>query len=138
MSIRNAALSKIHIAKTQLGMVDEDYRAMLMRVAGVTSSTKLNAAGLDAVLKEMVRLGFKPVSKSKKAGQRPNPPASRDALMGKLEAQLAEAGRPWAYADGMAKRMYGVDKCDWLDGVQLQGLIAAMYRDAQRHGRVTR
>lgn len=137
MTARNSALAKIHIAKTQLGMVDTDYRAMLQRVAQVDSASKLDRAGQDKVLAEMVRLGFKPVTRSTK-GKRPNPPASREALIGKIEAQLAEAGRGWAYAEGIGKRMYGIEKCDWLNATQLQGVIAALYKSAVKNGRNVR
>lgn len=134
MTVRNSALAKIHIAKSQLGMVDADYRAMLQRVAQVDSASKLDRAGQDKVLAEMVRLGFQPVKTSRK-GKRPNPPASREALISKIEAQLAEAGKNWGYADGIGKRMFGIEKCDWLNATQLQGVIAALYKAAVKHGR---
>lgn len=134
MTARQAALAKIHIAKTQLGMQDADYRAMLQRVANVDSAGKLDRAGQDRVLDELVRLGFKPTASTKK-GKRPNPPASKEALISKVEAQLAEAGKSWAYADGIGKRMYGVEKCDWLTVSQLQGVIAALYKAALKQGR---
>ena len=49
----------IHVAKAQLGMEDEDYRAMLARVAGVASSAQLDAAGFERVTAELERLGFR-------------------------------------------------------------------------------
>ena len=137
MTARNAALAKIHIAKTQLGMDDSSYRSMLQRVAQVDSASKLDRAGQDKVLAELQRLGFAPRTAARK-GKRPNPPAGRDALISKIEAQLTEAGRPWAYAHGIAMRMYQVEKCDWLDARQLQGVIAALYRDAVKHERKVR
>ncbi|WP_374348574.1 gp16 family protein [Chitinimonas sp.] len=137
MTARTAALAKIHIAKQQLAMDDASYRALLQRVALVDSASKLDRAGQDAVLAEMQRLGFKPARNSH--GKRPKPPASRAGLIAKIEAQLAEAGRPWSYADGIARRMYAVDKVDWLtDPAQLQAVIAALYLDAKRHQRSTR
>ncbi|MCO2667365.1 regulatory protein GemA, partial [Pseudomonas aeruginosa] len=38
MSLRAVNLAKIHIAKAQLGMDDDTYRALLARVAGVRSA----------------------------------------------------------------------------------------------------
>ena len=35
---RNPALAKIHIAKKELAMADDTYRAMLQNIAGVSSS----------------------------------------------------------------------------------------------------
>jgi len=55
--------------------------------------------------------------------------------MGKIEAFLAEAKRSWAYADGMALRMFKVERVEWLDPGQLQKMVAALTYDARRHGR---
>lgn len=41
MSLRAVNLAKIHIAKAQLGMDDDTYRALLARVAGVRSAKDL-------------------------------------------------------------------------------------------------
>ena len=41
MSIKKAQLAKVHIAKQQLGMDDDSYRALLARVAGVKSAKDL-------------------------------------------------------------------------------------------------
>ena len=84
---------------------------------------------------EFRRLGFVP-KPAKKAGRKaPRPPRSRQAEMKKVEALLAEAGRPWAYADGMAKRMFDVERVDWLDDDQLHRLMTALIIDAKRQGR---
>lgn len=48
----------IHHAIRKLGMADEDYRAMLQRVANVESSKALDEGGFDAVMLELKRLGF--------------------------------------------------------------------------------
>ena len=40
-SQRNKDLAKIHIAKKQLGLDDDSYRAMLQMVAGVNSAAHL-------------------------------------------------------------------------------------------------
>lgn len=60
MNIRRAQLAKIHIARQQLNMDDESYRAMLQRVAGVKSSKDLGPRQMSAVLAAFQRLGFVP------------------------------------------------------------------------------
>jgi len=55
--------------------------------------------------------------------------------MSKIEAFLAEAGRPWSYADGMAKRMFKVERLTFCTPVHLNKIIAALTYDARRHGR---
>jgi len=59
MSISNAQKSVIHVARHQLQMADGDYRALLQRVAGVSSSVDLDDAGFTAVMAEFERLGFR-------------------------------------------------------------------------------
>lgn len=127
-------LAKIHIAKKELGMDDDTYRAMLQNVAGVRSAKELNAAGAAKVLAHLKRCGWKPKTAAK-VGRKPKPPAGRGAVMGKVEALLAEAKRPWEYAHAMALRMFQVEKVDWLDDQQLQKLMAALIYDAKRHER---
>jgi phage gp16-like protein len=51
-------ISLIHLARNRLAMVDDDYRALLKRVSGVTSSKQLDDAGFTAVMDEFRRLGF--------------------------------------------------------------------------------
>lgn len=48
----------IHHATRKLCMADEDYRAMLRRVARVESCKALDEVGFDAVMLEFKRLGF--------------------------------------------------------------------------------
>ena len=44
--------AQIHIAKQQLGLTEEDYRALLARTAGVSSSKGLTDRNVGAVLHE--------------------------------------------------------------------------------------
>jgi len=131
MNRRNQQLSKIHIAKKELAMDDDSYRAMLARVAGVTSAKDLGPRQVGAVLSEFERLGWKP----KPGRAKPNAAADRQKLVGKIEAQLAEAKRPWDYADALAQRLYKVERLEWLDAKQLGGVVTALAKDAERHGR---
>lgn len=128
---RNQQLSKIHIAKKDLGLDDDSYRAMLMRIAGKTSSKDLSPLQTANVLRELERLGWQP----KRGPAKPKPAADRAKLVSKIEAQLADAGRSWAYAVGIAKRLYKVEKVEWLNPEQLRGVVAALAYDAKRHGR---
>lgn len=131
MNRRNQQLSKIHIAKKDLGLDEETYRALLSRITGQSSAKDLDPLQVAKVLQEFERLGWK----SKQGRGKPKPAADKAKLVGKIEAQLAEAGRPWDYGDGLAKRMYNVDRLEWLDAEQLGGVVAALAKDAKRHGR---
>ncbi|SDA18170.1 Mu-like prophage protein gp16 [Pseudomonas sp. NFPP10] len=138
MNRRNLQLSKIHIAKKDQGLDDETYRALLKRVANVTSAKDLTPRQIGAVLAEFERLGWQPKAKPKSNGRAaPNVAPDRQKLVGKIEAFMAEAGRPWEYADGMALRMFKVERVEWLNAKQLGSLVSALTYDAQRNGRPT-
>jgi phage gp16-like protein len=57
--LRRAEIAQIHIAKSQLGMDDDTYRAMLWSVGRVRSSSDLDWRGRKAVLDHLKRSGFK-------------------------------------------------------------------------------
>ncbi|MEQ8195017.1 MAG: DUF1018 domain-containing protein, partial [Rhodospirillales bacterium] len=59
MPLPRNKISLIHVAKSRLGLGDEDYRALLMRVAGVESSRDLDNFDFNQVMAEFQRLGFK-------------------------------------------------------------------------------
>lgn len=65
-SNREGMVRKLHVGRKQLGLEDTDYRALLARVTGKTSSTQCSEGELDLVLKEMKRLGFRGKSPSGK------------------------------------------------------------------------
>lgn len=135
MIVSKRDLAKIHIARKDLGLDEETYRALLMRVAGVDSAAQLKVRKVAAVLDEFQRLGWKPRKPARAGRASPRPALSREALVSKIEAQLAEAARPWAYADALALRMFQVERVEWLDVDQLRRLVAALAYDARRHGR---
>lgn len=134
-AMRNGQIAKIHIAKAQLGLDDDEYRALLGRVAGVSSAKDLNPRQMGAVLAAFEKLGWQPKAPAKQGRKRPNVKTTKQLLLGKIEAQLADAGRPWAYADAMALRICKVERLEWCDEVQLQKIVAALNYDANRHGR---
>jgi len=53
-------LAKVQIARRQLALAEDDYRALLERVTGRTSSKGLPDGALEAVLAEFRRLGWQP------------------------------------------------------------------------------
>lgn len=58
MTKGDTRVQRIKIAQKQLGIEDDDYRAMLERLTGKRSAAKLTGPELDKVLAEMARLGF--------------------------------------------------------------------------------
>ncbi|WP_031438203.1 gp16 family protein [Methylobacter tundripaludum] len=128
---KNSELAMIHIAKKQLGMDDDTYRAMLKQVAGVNSASELTEKTRAKVLDHLKKVGFK-ASKHKGRPHNLDTKAGNAKQLSKIEALLADAGRPWAYAASMAKRMYKKDALEFCSGTELAGIIAALVKDAKK------
>ena len=132
--ISRAITAKIHIARQQLGLDDADYRALLGRVAGVTSSKQLNDRTAGRVLRELERLGFQPKPGTKTRGKPHNFNQMREEIT-KIEALLADMKLPWSYADSIAKRMYKIERCAWLKRPDhFAGIIAALHVEQKKQG----
>ena len=69
--------AKIHIAKSQLGLDDEIYRAILKDSTGKTSCAKMNFAELMMVLHAMEQRGFKAKKPANKGGKRYSKPSGQ-------------------------------------------------------------
>lgn len=63
---RQTELAQIHIAKKDLGLDDDTYRSILLRIGGHTSSAKLDLSGRHKAIEEFKRLGWKPKRKCKR------------------------------------------------------------------------
>lgn len=65
-------IALIQVAKTQLGLTDDDYRAVLKRYGNADSSKDLDDAGFTAVMAHFERCGFTSTAKKRNFGnQRP-------------------------------------------------------------------
>ena len=85
MTTTKQQLAMVHIAKKQLALTDEDYRAILVRQTGKDSSRDCTTEDLDRVLREFKRLGWTPKAKSSAISDRP--------YVRKIYALWNEAGR---------------------------------------------
>jgi phage gp16-like protein len=120
--ISNAKKAMIHVAKNQIGMTEDEYRALLSSV-GVKSSKDLNNKTFGDVMDRFKELGFKPKKSSRKTD---NLPRSKSALMKKLEAIILDMGLDWSYADAIAKSRFKVDRVQWLEPAPLRKLVQMM------------
>ena len=154
--IKLAELAKIHIAKKALGLDDDTYRALLRKIIdlnpahitalgktkafeGVISAKYLTVKGRTAVLEHLKAAGF--TGKAAYPGRPHNTDSSTAgtaAQLRKIEALLADAGRPWAYATAMATRMYKKSKLEFCNSQELAGLITGLTKNATREGRQER
>lgn len=134
---RRRQLAAIHVLASKKLLLDRDtYVALLQRVAGVRSSADLDGPGRDRVLDEMRRLAGEGQRQMRNAVNLPDAPQNvRDelaAMVSKVGAILAERGKCWNYAHGTAKRMFKVQRVEWLRPDQLHRLVAALSFDQRR------
>lgn len=89
--ISAASISLLHVAKRQLDLDDDMYRALLERSAGVRSATELDERGFVAALRELERCGFqRPPVPVKCAADRTERPT--DAQWHRLETLAQKVG----------------------------------------------
>jgi hypothetical protein len=126
---RKRDLGRIHILAGQLKLDRETYEVMLWAQARVRSSADLDDHGRRAVIAHLESL----ISKRPKSAY-PDRPRNADLAsrreMKKIEALLADAGLPWAYGIGLARRMYNKQRLEFCHPGELGGIIAALERAA--------
>lgn len=129
--IDNNKKAVIHIAKTQTGMTEDEYRDLLSSV-GVESSKDLTPAKFKKLMKRFENLGFQSKGSKHRA-----PASSKARLTGKIKAMIVSMDLTEAYADSIAKRMFLVDKYIWCDADQLRKITAAlMYKKRKAERRI--
>lgn len=136
---RRSLLTKVHIAKKDLGLDDDAYRAILGR-HGVESSGALDMKGLEKLLTHMEKLGWE--STPKQAKPRINaehitiPDTDPLARQKRYALALAKV-LGWSLL-GLQKRIkqqFGVENIIWLaDQASLQTLIKDMTNRCRKKG----
>lgn len=125
---RKSLLAQIHLAKKHLALSEDAYRAILAERFGVDSAALLDVPGLHGLVRHFEALGWTPERK-------PSPRAAIHPLCKRIWAQCYSLGRPVpAYADGVAKQMYGIDKLVWLDPTQLRAITTALAKQQSKEG----
>jgi hypothetical protein len=133
-SARNPRLAKVHIARKDLELTDDCYRAILARITGQESSAGLDPAQLDAVLAEFKRLGWsaKPKAAPAAGGLR-HRPASGKAEVRKVFAIWGDMCRlniptinNRAGLIAFVQRMTDVDDPEWMNSEQARVVIEAL------------
>ncbi|SDB03463.1 Mu-like prophage protein gp16 [Desulfonatronum thiosulfatophilum] len=133
---RKGLLAQIHIGRKALGLDDDSYRDMLEAATGKRSCADMRLGELVSICMRLEKIALAQgveLSKPKHPGK----PANMDTdgkgpLLGKIEALLAEGKRPWSYAHGIAKRMYGSERVEWLTSRQLGSVVTALVKAQQK------
>ena len=134
---RNKQLAAIHVLASKRLRLDRDtYVALLQRVGNVSSSADLDQRGRAKVLDELRRLADEGQQQMRNAVNLPDAPQNvRTEIAGmvaKVGAILAELDKSWNYAHGTAKRMFRVQRVEWLRADQLHKLVAALSYSQKR------
>lgn len=61
MPLNRKQIAILHVAKSKLGISEAEYRAALVQIAGVESSTELDRGGFEALMGFFEYLGFEPL-----------------------------------------------------------------------------
>lgn len=139
---RKRTLGAIHATSKQLGLDDDTYRSLVARVSAEhgpaqRSCAKCTPVQLNAIANELRRIAGKPAQDAQNARKwAGKPKGDLSPQLAKIEALLADAGREWAYAHGLTKRLCkGVARVEWCNPDQLAKVIAALQIDADRRAR---
>lgn len=137
---RRGMLAKVHIAKKQLGLTDDDYVAVLIRETGHDSAGKCNQAELEKALRAFERQGF--TTKAKAPGARRGGPSAADhPAARKARAMWISLGLLGAIGDtsehaleAFARRQLHCDRLQWANQALVYKLVEALKAIAERHG----
>ena len=107
-------LAKIHVAKNQLNLDDDQYRDVLRRVTGKDSAAQCRYSQLVNLINEFKALGWK--TPKKKAFRRTPFDGIKKiyALWGELQALEAVQSTDKTALDAFCKKYTGVDATEWL------------------------
>lgn len=133
--ISNATLAAIHVAKKQLNLEDDDYRAMLRAEAGVASAQDLDDAGARRVMLWFDNHGFKRTGTSKgtAADRRPIVKKAR-ALWISLHQLDEVTNRSDKALDAFAKNTTGKETLHFCTNGEAGKVVEALKAWAERVG----
>ena len=128
-------IAKVHIAKTQLGLDDDVYRGVLLRVTGQISSAKCSDAQLVDLIKEFESKGFTAKAGAPRSRPADHPLARKARAMWISLHQLGMVDNPSEQAlEAFASRQLGVAKLQWANQREGNKLIEALKAMAERAG----
>ncbi|MBL45149.1 MAG: hypothetical protein CMN71_10665 [Sphingomonadaceae bacterium] len=131
---RRSMLAKIHIAKKQLAMDEDDYRQLLFEETGHASAGDCSEAQLSRVLERLKKLGFKPLPKAgKKAATHPMARKARALWISLHHLNVVQNPAEEAL-EAFARRQLGCTKLNWANQREAYKLIEALKAMALRHG----
>ena len=127
MALSRKQTALIHIAKKQLGLTDEHYRAILSALTGCETSKHLDQRDFEAVMQHMASLGFKSDFTKIFFGQRPGMASPRQvALIRDLWGEYTESKVDDASLGKWLARTFKVDSVRFVTHEQAPKAITAL------------
>ncbi len=132
---RRSMIAKIKIAVKELGLCDDDYRAILLRVTGKTSCTQLSDDQLVKVLDEFKAKGFQPQPRKAPPKAANHPAAMKARALWISLYHLNAISNPSEKAlEAFAKRQLKCERLQWADQGQMYKLVEALKAIGTRSG----
>jgi len=119
---RKSLLARIHIARKELALQEDSYRAILRRIAGQDSASAIDDAGLRKVIKEFERLGLKPRARRPASGK---PHVRKVFALWTSMRDLVRDPSPAALRV-FVQRQTGVADPEWLSPAQANAVIEGL------------
>jgi phage gp16-like protein len=141
---RRRLQAQIHIARKQLGLDEDTYRAALMRITGKTSSANLSATELFRVVEDFKKKGFKvtrshsPRSRHKRDDHKTQVDKIRALWITMAQIGIVTDGSEAAldawikHQTSMRNGGAGVDRAGWLES---DGALAQMVLESLKKWR---
>lgn len=129
---RRSMIGKVHVAKRELGLIEDDYRSILLHETGQTSLTTCSDAQISKLLDRLKSQGFKP-KKAARAADHPGAGKAR-ALWISLGQLGAIDNASEQALEAFTRRQMGCDRLQFANQRQIYKLVEALKAIAQRHG----
>ncbi|MDF0606665.1 regulatory protein GemA [Neisseriaceae bacterium TC5R-5] len=130
---RQRLIKLIHVAKRDLALDDDSYRAILMRIGKQTSAADLTIPQLDKVLEYLKTSGFKVRSKSSSRPLASDMDSKKIRALWLFLCQLGAVRNPSEAAlASYVKRLTKVEALQWLNSEQVVTVIESMKKWAMR------
>lgn len=114
--LEKGLISKIHIAKKDLGFSDDRYRALLQGITGKDSCKNMVLSELDAVLKALQKEGFVVKVRKGKATRKPENTPEQKKIWA-IWFSLVDGGKvtdSTRALNAFIKRQTGIESIDWV------------------------
>ena len=132
---RRSMIAKTHIARKDLGMVDDDYRQLLFTTTGQLETDKCSDAQLVAMIEALKGKGWRPIPKSggKPAAQHPMARKARALWISLYHLGVVHNAAEPAL-EAFATRQLKCERLVWARQSDAFKLIEALKDMAVRHG----